>query len=103
MLWKGRRSTDIVEKREEHLDMKKTVRLAAVTSIDAFLLGIAFGILDVPVKGIFLPFIIVSIVAVWLGVYVGHWFGFEHKSNAYNLSATILLLSGVNLAVKFWA
>lgn len=102
MLWKGTRKHIVLERLQERLNFRKIFRLAIVTSLDSLLAGIALGILGVPLRGVFIPFTIVSILAVFLGVYMGHWFGYELKSNAYCISGTILLASCINMVFNIY-
>ncbi|MCR6546943.1 manganese efflux pump MntP family protein [Dehalobacterium formicoaceticum] len=101
LIWKARHHYYVEEKLQERLYVRKTFRLAIVTSLDALLAGISMGIMGVSVTGLLFPFMFISVLAVFLGVYVGHWFGYEPKTNAYYLGATIILVTSLNMALSF--
>ena len=100
MIWKYRHKDTILERRADQLRMTKILSLAVITSIDAILVGMGLGALDVSIFEILLPFIIFSILAVFLGIYVGHWFGFEEKPVAHYVAGTIFLVISVDLLFR---
>ena len=74
------------ERREESLDVKKFLRMTAVTSIYTLLAGIAFGCM--------------TIAFVVLGVYTGYHLGFQHKTKAYVGGALLLWIAGIDVIVR---
>ena len=71
------------ERREESLDVKKFLRMTAVTSIYTLLAGIAFGFLGTNVALMLIIIVCMTIAFVVLGVYTGYHLGFQHKTKAY--------------------
>ena len=74
------------ERREESLDVKKFLRMTAVTSIYTLLAGIAF--------------VCMTIAFVVLGVYTGYHLGFQHKTKAYVGGALLLWIAGIDVIVR---
>ena len=76
------------ERREESLDVKKFLRMTAVTSIYTLLAGIAFGFLGT------------NVALMLLGVYTGYHLGFQHKTKAYVGGALLLWIAGIDVIVR---
>ena len=72
--WKNDR---IDERREDNLGVRKFVRICAVTSFYTFLTGAAFGFLGTSLLSLMLVGIILTVVCVVGGVYVGYHFGYD--------------------------
>lgn len=100
MIVKSCRQEVIEERKEEFISVKQIIVWACITSIDAFLAGIGFGLFEtdfwlmVPIVGI------VTLMAVILGVFTGYWAGCQAKSKAVTLGGCILLAGGVELIVR---
>ena len=108
--WKNDR---IDERREENLGVHKFVRIcavtsfytfltgAAVTSIYTLLTGIAFGFLGTSLLSLILVGIILTVVCVVGGAYVGYHFGYEQKTKVYLIGGILLLIGGVDVIIRF--
>lgn len=97
MIWKYIRNDTILEQRMDQLSMRKIIPIAMITSIDAFLVGIGLRAVNISTVELILPFIIFSIVAVFAGIYFGHWFGIEEKPVAHYVSGTIFIVISIDL------
>ena len=90
----------INERREESLDVKKFLRMTAVTSIYTLLAGIAFGFLGTNVALMLIIIVCMTIAFVVLGVYTGYHLGFQHKTKAYVGGALLLWIAGIDVIVR---
>ena len=88
------------ERREETLDVKKFLRMTAVTSIYTLLAGIAFGFLGTNVALMLIIIVCMTIAFVVLGVYTGYHLGFQHKTKAYVGGALLLWIAGIDVIVR---
>ena len=88
------------ERREESLDVKKFLRMTAVTSIYTLLAGIAFGFLGTNVALMLIIIVCMTIAFVVLGVYTGYHLGFQHKTKAYVGGALLLWIAGIDVIVR---
>ena len=91
--WKNDR---IDERREENLGVHKFVRICAVTSFYTFLTGAAFGFLGTSLLSLILVGIILTVVCVVGGAYVGYHFGYEQKTKVYLIGGILLLIGGAD-------
>ena len=96
--WKNDR---IDERREENLGVHKFVRICAVTSFYTFLTGAAFGFLGTSLLSLILVGIILTVVCVVRGAYVGYHFGYEQKTKVYLIGGILLLIGGVDVIIRF--
>ena len=71
------------ERREETLDVKKFLRMTAVTSIYMLIIIVCM-----------------TIAFVVLGVYTGYHLGFQHKTKAYVGGALLLWIAGIDVIVR---
>lgn len=70
------------ERREESLDVKKFLRMTAVTSIYTLLAGIAFGFLGTNVALMLIIIVCMTIAFVVLGVYTGYSSGISAQDKS---------------------
>lgn len=100
MLWKALNNKFIQEKREEYINMKEIIILAAITGIDAFLIGVGLAFLRTDLLNTIIPIILVNILFVILGIYTGYHHGYEQKTKAYTVGGAMLVGIGVEVLVK---
>ena len=86
--------------KNESLDVKKFLRMTAVTSIYTLLAGIAFGFLGTNVVLMLIIIVCMTIAFVVLGVYTGYHLGFQHKTKAYVGGALLLWIAGIDVIVR---
>jgi putative Mn2+ efflux pump MntP len=91
----------IVEHCEQKLGWKQLLAIAAVTSIYTLLTGIAFGFLGTSLLSLILVGIILTVVCVVGGAYVGYHFGYEQKTKVYLIGGILLLIGGVDVIIRF--
>ena len=73
----------------------------AVTSFYTFLTGAAFGFLGTSLLSLILVGIILTVVCVVGGAYVGYHFGYEQKTKVYLIGGILLLIGGVDVIIRF--
>jgi manganese efflux pump family protein len=80
--------------------MKEITVLAIATSIDAFVVGISFALLNTP---IIQPAIIIGVVAFilsFIGVYIGKKLGYLFGKEIEILGGVILILIGISILIR---
>lgn len=100
MLYKAWRREAIFEHLSD-IDYKKVCITAIITSLDAFFAGIGFGFMDTEVIKVQVSLEIATILSVIIGVYTGYRMGYEQKTKAYGIGGIILILSAIELIVRY--
>lgn len=100
LIVKAVRNERINERREETMEWKRFLRMAAVTSIYTLLAGIAFGFLGAKLSVILITIVSLTIAVVITGMYTGYHFGFVHKTKAYIGGAVLLWIAGIDVIVR---
>lgn len=98
---KAIRNERIHEKREDHLGVKRFLRMSAMTSVYTLLAGIAFGLMGTNLLIILIIIACFSILFVIFGMYIGYHFGFEHKTKAYIGGGILLLIAGITTIIRY--
>ncbi len=101
LLIKAIRNERINERREDHLGIKRFLRMAAMTSIYTGLAGVAFGFLGTSVPIILILIVCITVAFVVMGMYTGYHFGFEHKTKAYIGGAVLLWIAGIDTIIRY--
>jgi putative Mn2+ efflux pump MntP len=100
MLYKAWKNQGILERLSE-INYKQICIAACFTSIDALFAGMGFGFLKTGTVAVVLSILIVTALAVIVGLYTGYRLGYEQKTKAYGVGGILLLISAVNIIVKF--
>lgn len=100
MLSKGLRSNVVLERRRESVNLKRTLGLAMITSVDALVAGLALSFSGIRLSSLFVVIFLVSILSVITGLYIGHLLGYKYKSNAHILSGIIFLSFAIYILFK---
>ena len=50
-----------------------------------------------------LSMLIITILVVIAGIYTGYRLGYEQKTKAYNIGGILLMISAINIIVKYMA
>ena len=101
MIWKSLNKKNILERRNDKIDWKKTTFLALVTSVDAFLVGIGMGFLEAEMIHQSLTIFPITVLSVVLGVYAGYRMGTVHNSQAYLAGGALFLIAGVDVIIQY--
>ncbi len=98
--WENER---IVEKREDELDVQKTFLAIFKSTIFPILTGIAFGFIGADLKTVLIAVACITMLMVVIGLYAGYRLGFEQKTKAYILGGLLLVISGIDIIVRYIA
>ena len=102
MLYKAWRNEPILE----HLSDVRAGQIciaACFTGIDAVIAGVGFGFMLTYILPVALSMLIITILVVIAGIYTGYRLGYEQKAKAYNCGGMLLVISAVNIIVKYMA
>jgi putative Mn2+ efflux pump MntP len=99
MLRRGFKLEYIDERRQPFIQAKKIIMITIISCIDALLAGIGLSFAQIEITSQFYIILIISFLSVIAGVYIGYWFGYEEKPNAYRLSSIIYFVMGVSIVV----
>lgn len=102
MLYKAWKNEGILERRSE-IDYKQVCIAACFTSVDALFAGMGFGFLKAKMLLVIFSVLTVTAFFVILGLYTGYRLGYEQKTKAYGLGGILLMISAVNIIVKYLA
>ena len=90
----------IEERLQAEISIKRTIRIAALTSGYTILAGIAFGFLNTGLFAILVMVTVLTVVCIIAGVYTGYHFGFEHKTKVYVLGALLFWIAGIDIIIR---
>lgn len=90
----------IEERLQAKISIKRTLRIAALTSGYTILAGIAFGFLNTGLFAILVMVTVLTVVCIIAGVYTGYHFGFEQKTKVYVLGALLFWIAGIDIIIR---
>ena len=90
------------EKRQEFFGYKYSMALAFATSIDAFILGIGFGLLRTNLITNMIVLFIVTSILVAYGLWVGYCMGNKYKKQIDICGGIILLTIGIKIICNYF-
>lgn len=90
----------IEERLQAEISIKRTLRIAALTSGYTILAGIAFGFLNTGLFAILVMVTVLTVVCIIAGVYTGYHFGFEQKIKVYVLGALLFWIAGIDIIIR---
>lgn len=90
----------IEERLQAEISIKRTMRIAALTSGYTILAGIAFGFLNTGLFAILVMVTVLTVVCIIAGVYTGYHFGFEQKTKVYVLGALLFWIAGIDIIIR---
>ena len=94
--------SNLSERREDFFGYKGSVALAFATSLDAFILGISFGLLRTKIiSNIVILFIVTSALVGW-GLWVGYCIGNKYKRQIDICGGIILLSIGIKVICNYF-
>ena len=94
--------SDLSERREEIFGYKGSAVLALATSLDAFILGISFGLLGTGIISNVAILFIVTSALVSIGLWVGYCIGNKYKRQVDICGAIILLGIGIKVICNYF-
>lgn len=100
LIYKAIKNEPVIERREERLGYKRFLRMAAMTGIYTLLAGIAFGFLKTGVITILVMVVVVAIVYVIAGMYMGYRLGAQPKRKVYFIGAALLIIAGIDVMIR---
>lgn len=101
MLWKSWKEELIFEHREEKINYKEIFRMAFITSLDAFLAGIAFAFLNIKISVQVIALLIITILVVVIGIYTGYRLGYKHRRYIYALGGVLLIIASIDIIRRY--
>lgn len=98
---KAWRNEQIVEHREERVNVLGLLKRYIRGSMFTLLTGIAFGLLGKRLLFLLLLVAALTITAVIVGMYTGFRLGYEHKLKAYILGGALLFAGGATVITRY--
>lgn len=96
------KESNVYERREEFFGYRRSVTLSLATSLDAFILGIGFGLLRTGVISTILSLFIITSISVASGLWVGYRMGNRYKKQIDILGGIILLSIGIKVILNYF-
>ena len=98
---KAWRNERVDEHLEDKLNLPETARLFVRTLLFTLLAGLAFGLLQSSITGLLAMILVFTVIGTILGTYTGYRLGFEHKAKAYLAGGALLLIGGMDVALRY--
>lgn len=102
MLYKAWKNEGILERLSD-VNYKHLCVAAFFTSLDALFVGMGFCLLKARFYIVALSILIITAVMVILGLYTGMRLGYEQKTKAYGIGGILLLISAIDVVLKYLA
>lgn len=99
LLYKGCRQEDTLERRSE-IDFKKVWISALFASADSLFAGFSFALWSVNQIEVLVCVVLITVLAVLIGIKLGYHVGWEPKKIAYFIGAAILLVSAIDVFIR---
>lgn len=100
LIVKAWKNEEIVEHRQEKIEVWKMFKLYIHGSLFTLLTGIALGFLGNDILILLLLTIALTVLAAVFGMYTGYRLGYEHKMKAYVLGGFLLIAGSVDVFVR---
>lgn len=101
LIVKAIRNERIDERREDKIQYRQFLQIAAIAGFYTLLTGVAFGFLSTNFTVVLIMVICLTIAVVVAGIYTGYHFGFEHKTKAYVIGAILLWIAGFDVIFHY--
>lgn len=101
LLLKAWKNEVIQEHLSRGLGWGKFWNIAAITAFYSGLAGVALGFLQTGITRALVLMVCMTVTAVVVGMYTGYRFGYEQKTKAYAAGGFLLVMSGVDVIVRF--
>ncbi len=98
---KAWKNEQIVERREEIFDVPGFLCRYLRSSLFTLLAGIALGFLGSRISVLMVMVIVMTVLAVVVGIYTGYRLGFEHKLKAYLLGGMLLVAGAIDVLIRY--
>lgn len=101
LFYKGWKNEPVLERRSE-IDLKKYVGTAAIASIDTFFAGASIAMWPTEWWSYAVCLFVVTVAAVYLGIYIGYRLGFEPKNIAYRIGGVVLIIAAIDIFIRLF-
>lgn len=101
LIVKAWRNEAIDERREDGLAVKRFLKLSILNGIYIFLIGAAFEFLGTNMLLLLVILLMITVLCVVSGVYTGYHFGYEQKTKVYLVGAVLLVISGIDIVIRY--
>lgn len=98
---KAWKNEQVIEHREEKVDVMEFLKRYIHGSMFTLLTGIALGFLGKSLSVLLLLVAALTVTATVVGLYTGYRLGYEHKLKAYILGGSLLLAGGVEVITRY--
>ena len=102
MIIKGIKKKNVLERRKDEIEWKKTTLLAMVTSVDAFFVGMGLGFLDTAMIEESLVLLPVTVLEAVIGIFAGYRLGLKENRRAYWIGGALLLLASFDVILHYY-
>ncbi len=101
LFYKGWKNEPVLERRSE-INFKKYAGTAALASIDTLFAGASIAMWPAEWWTYAVCLFVVTVAAVYLGIYIGYRLGFEPKNIAYKIGGAVLIVAAIDIFVRLF-
>ena len=98
----AKKKKNVLERRKDEIEWKKTTLLAMVTSVDAFFVGMGLGFLDTAMIEESLVLFPVTVLEAVIGIFAGYRLGLKENRRAYWIGGALLLLASFDVILHYY-
>ncbi|UUX33696.1 manganese efflux pump [Fundicoccus culcitae] len=95
LIYKGQKEKGVQIERSRPITGSQIIKYGMETNIDSIVVGVCLAILNLSVRPFVLLIIIINVIAVAIGVYVGRHFGYEHADKFYTVAGVSFILIAI--------
>ena len=95
------KSKPLVETRSDGVKIKTILFYAFVVSLDVLFAGIGFGFLNTSLLKQVAAMACITILAIFLGTFIGYRLGARNKNKAYAAGSILLFIGAVESFMRF--
>ncbi len=99
LFYKGRKNEPVLERRSE-INFKKYWGTAALASIDTLFAGAGVAMWPAEWWSYAIVLFVITVLAVYIGIYIGYRLGFEPKNIAYRIGGAVLIVAAIDIFVR---
>ena len=100
MIYKSVKKKEAMDEHRKEIRVREYIFAVIISNFYTFFAGCACGLLSTNALFALVAIIVISVLAVVGGVYIGYHFGLESSTRAFYVGAVVLMVAGLDLVVR---